>query len=1301
MNKKYKKIISIVLAFVISISSLTTFANAENRTIFKNKSLKENITITVLSMENKCVTDDEMDDEHITIDVAVTNNSEDIDYDNLVVSMKYNWCKIKCDVGDDLHVGNLRAGETKHFTITVMENDDFLAKRIINYISKTVTYFCKVFWGTYNRIDDYEVDFNDRDYTFVFYAYIDDVDENKMLYFDTEHLTYDSSVGGYIGTSEFEEFTGKLTSLNAAEMLSYEITDPKGYIVCSGSIDIAESWVIKDYSLLDGINNIEVILTKKSGETISETLPYYSDSLFNIENSELDMNDDDKDGLNNYLEAYYGTDKTKWDTDGDGLSDYDELNTLNLNPNAIDTDNNGIIDYDEDNDDDGLKNGYEISIGLSPVSKDSDYDGLLDNEEIDLYKTDPKDEDTDDDGVSDGDEILLGTDPLMKEVSFIESKSYDEVTEDFPVSASVVVNTDSTGAGTLEITPVSQADNPLISKDIPGYLGTAYDFSIEGKINGATITFLYDETLGTPSENFQPRIYYLNEETGELEELPNQTISNGKVTANTSHFSTYILLNKIEFDKAWEEEIKPPEYEGNGMTGIDVVFVIDSSGSMTSNDRNNIRHTAAKNFVDKLGENDRAAVIDFDDSAYLYQSFTNDKDLLYTAIDRVNSSGGTYLSAGMNKAISQFTSSTYSRIDAYKYIVFLTDGSGSYSTSYTTTAANNGIVVYTIGLGSGVNESLLRGIAEGTNGKYYFASTAAELPDIYSDVSFETIDYTTDSNNDGISDYFTKLLDNGELRLSNGSTILDGVIDEFGENDDDWDDDGIKNGEEVKIIVNSQGKVTAKMISNPLYVDSDGDGITDAKEIALKTNPLKKERLGGDVELLLGSDAQYRNIAENVWHTFDFKKTEESEMELINYFYDYASEESILENAKSIEKQKNWEIGINCISALADIAGIIKDANEIAGTIGTDYKAEKKKVNKSKFDIINKINKSTEDLTESELEAVLEAIDSGKSVVDKVSEGVSNAGAVIETVNKVFGLASKITKLSKDIFKYSAPIGKQLKSYAEKYTKFMKKDLGFIKTSTAINIVFEAVDVVTETATATNVFSKIEANSDAFTEYAEIFNFIAYKADTEKFTKDAALKVYEIVLEEGKGYFSEVATLCAKESLEAAVNVGLSIVGTSVPVVGIVVAAWSVIDSLLLGLSADSKTAVKAIVYVAIFDACADYVKKYYRESDNSLAFYFTDEQEGIKYLTQLAQCSIIGNEYAKEYFSNFSVAKWIAMKIDGWSSKKDYIDMIDDVTTYYYKCAEDQALHISNKLPGYPKDYDATNPWWVEAYSN
>jgi outer membrane protein assembly factor BamB len=88
------------------------------------------------------------------------------------------------------------------------------------------------------------------------------------------------------------------------------------------------------------------------------------------------------------------------DTDGDGLSDGDEI------------DLHGTEVNDPDTDDDELSDGDEIEVyGTDPLNPDTDDDLLPDGEEIRIG-TDPLVQDTDGDGVIDGREVIYGTDPL-------------------------------------------------------------------------------------------------------------------------------------------------------------------------------------------------------------------------------------------------------------------------------------------------------------------------------------------------------------------------------------------------------------------------------------------------------------------------------------------------------------------------------------------------------------------------------------------------------------------------------------------------------------------------------------------------------------------------------------------------------------------------------------------------------------------------------------------------------------------------------------------------------------------------
>ena len=66
-----------------------------------------------------------------------------------------------------------------------------------------------------------------------------------------------------------------------------------------------------------------------------------------------------------------------------------------------------------DFDGDGLTNWDEINIyHTDPLNSDTDGDGLSDYEEVKIYQTDPLNPDTNNDGINDGDSVKRGINPI-------------------------------------------------------------------------------------------------------------------------------------------------------------------------------------------------------------------------------------------------------------------------------------------------------------------------------------------------------------------------------------------------------------------------------------------------------------------------------------------------------------------------------------------------------------------------------------------------------------------------------------------------------------------------------------------------------------------------------------------------------------------------------------------------------------------------------------------------------------------------------------------------------------------------
>ena len=123
--------------------------------------------------------------------------------------------------------------------------------------------------------------------------------------------------------------------------------------------------------------------------------------------------DTDGDRLPDWYETLVtvGTDPLNPDSDGDSVSDYYEHFVLNTDPLNYDSDQNGINDGAEDFDNDYLLNSDEELNETDPFKADTDGDTLTDYQEINEYSTNPRKYDTDDDGINDGAEILNSLNP--------------------------------------------------------------------------------------------------------------------------------------------------------------------------------------------------------------------------------------------------------------------------------------------------------------------------------------------------------------------------------------------------------------------------------------------------------------------------------------------------------------------------------------------------------------------------------------------------------------------------------------------------------------------------------------------------------------------------------------------------------------------------------------------------------------------------------------------------------------------------------------------------------------------------
>ena len=211
-------------------------------------------------------------------------------------------------------------------------------------------------------------------------------------------------------------------------------------------------------------------------------------------------------------------------------------------------------------------------------------------------------------------------------------------------------------------------------------------------------------------------------------------------------------------------------------TGVDAVLVIDCSGSLDKVDRSTgqsvgtdpekISLEAAKLFVDMVEvSGSRVGMVAFSDVIEKTCPLTDinaqaDKAKVKESIDSLpeDYTGDTDLGAAMEEALAMLTESA--DIGNTRTIILFTDGdvdlprqgadavqrSEQKARDCAQSAADQGIRVYTVGLNAnnGLDDALIRELAEMSGGREYPASSAEDLPEIFFDVFAELIDAKLD-----------------------------------------------------------------------------------------------------------------------------------------------------------------------------------------------------------------------------------------------------------------------------------------------------------------------------------------------------------------------------------------------------------------------------------------------------------------------------------------------------------------------------------------------------------------------------
>lgn len=555
------------------------------------------------------------------------------------------------------------------------------------------------------------------------------------------------------------------------------------------------------------------------------------------------LKDTDSDMLPDYIEESISSNPMLTDSDGDNLDDYYEVMVSFTNPVDTDSDDNLISDDNEDFDNDGLTNFQEYLLSTSPWDNDSDKDTLDDGTEINTYGTNPLEPDTDFDGLDDADEVALGVLPNVPDTDedgILDGDEYysgyvsQDLTSDDPkVSAvtGVEVELDCKGNADNCVNIENAYNVDMLSSDVVGIVGAPVNITSSAEFNTATITFTYDDTLlNDTTEEDLIILWYDRENKGYvmLEDTIVDTVNN-TVSCTTTHFSTYLVIDREIWLDSWREKIEYSRQPSVIETAYNIGFVVDVSGSMNSERLSNAK-TALNTFIDAMYECDDATLVSFNSSGNVVKNFGASKSELKSAVSALTASGGTSTNNGLSTAINEMAphlSTTEKNI-----IILICDGDveNDSNTADLLQIAKNAekpINIYTLNV-CDADSDALESIATQTGGVPYKAATATQIASVMATLQQSTVSSIdmTDSDGDGLYDVYE----------TQGIKYQNGQVYRTDPNKADTDGDGISDFDEVggapiaKVVNFFQSEyscVLCNVNTNPTSVDTDGDTYTD------------------------------------------------------------------------------------------------------------------------------------------------------------------------------------------------------------------------------------------------------------------------------------------------------------------------------------------------------------------------------------------------------------------------------------------------------------------------------------------
>lgn len=171
---------------------------------------------------------------------------------------------------------------------------------------------------------------------------------------------------------------------------------------------------------------------------------------------------------------------------------------------------------------------------------------------------------------------------------------------------------------------------------------------------------------------------------------------------------------------------------------MNLVLVIDRSGSMASENKLDQVKQAASTIIENMNPTDRLAVVIYDDSVQtlIPSSLVENKALFREVIASLSPGGSTNLYGGMQQGFEE--ARKHFNRNHVNRIILLSDGLANAGitdphqiTAEAKRIRENSISVSTMGVGIDYNETLMANLADASGGNYYYVSSEVNMAAVF------------------------------------------------------------------------------------------------------------------------------------------------------------------------------------------------------------------------------------------------------------------------------------------------------------------------------------------------------------------------------------------------------------------------------------------------------------------------------------------------------------------------------------------------------------------------------------------